>query len=63
MFLPYIYLIPYPDCVGRASLRELDTASELMALLAVCRHGLHQGALGFMIGCQGLQFSVYLLAG
>ena len=44
-FLPYIYLIPYPDCVGGVSHRKLDSASELMAALTVYRHGLHQGVM------------------
>ena len=47
--LPYIHLIPYPDCVGGASLRKLDTATELMAILTVCRHGPHQGVVGFTL--------------
>ena len=48
--LPYIHLIPYPDSAGGASLRKLDTATELMAVLAVCRHRLHQGFIEFMVG-------------
>ena len=48
--LPYIHLISYPDCVEGASLRNLDTATELMAVLTICRHGLHQGVMGFMVG-------------
>ena len=48
--LPYIHLIPYPDCVGGVSHRKLDSATELMAVLTVCRHALHRGVMGFMIG-------------
>ena len=48
--LPYIHLIPFPDCVGGVSHRKLDSATELMAVLTVCRHGLHQGVMGFMLG-------------
>ena len=48
--LPYIHLIFYPDYVGGANLRKLDTATELMAVLTVCRHGLHQGVKGLMGG-------------
>ena len=48
--LPYIYLIPYPDCAGGVSHRKLDSATELMAVLTVCRRGLHQGVMGFMLG-------------
>ena len=43
--MPYIYLIPYPDCVGAVSHRKLDSATELMAALTVYRHGLHQGVM------------------
>ena len=51
MFLAiYVHLIPHPDCVGGVSHRELDSATELMAVLTVCRHGLHQGVMGFMLG-------------
>ena len=48
--LPYIHLIPYSDCVGGVSHRKLDSATELMAVLTVCRHGLHQEVMGFMLG-------------
>ena len=45
--LPYI---PSPDCVGGVSHRKLDSATELMAVSTVCRQGLHQGVMGFMLG-------------
>ena len=48
--LPYIHLIPYPDCDGGVSKRKLDSPTELMAVLTVCRHGLHQKVMGFMLG-------------
>ena len=49
--LPYTHLISYPDCVGGARLRKLGTATALlMVVLTVCRHGLHQGVMGFMVG-------------
>ena len=48
--LPYIHLIPYPDCDGGVSKRKLDSPTELMAVLTVCRHGLHQRVMGFMLG-------------
>ena len=48
--LPYIHLIPYPDCAGGVSHRKLDSATELMAVVTVCRRGLHQGVMGFMLG-------------
>ena len=48
--LPYIHLIPYPDCAGGVSHRKLDSATELLAVLTVCRHGLYQGVMGFRLG-------------
>ena len=48
--LSYINLIPCSDCVEGASLTNLDTATELMTILTVCRHGLHQGVIGLMVG-------------
>ena len=48
--LPYIHLTPYPECVGGDSLRKLDTATELMAVLTVCRNGLHQEVMGLLVG-------------
>ena len=48
--LPYIHLIPYPDCVGGLSHRKIDSATEQMAVLTVCRYGLNQGVMGFMLG-------------
>ena len=49
-FLPYIHLIPYPDCVGGVSHKKLDSPTELMVVLTVCRYGLHQGVTVFMLG-------------
>ena len=43
-------MIPYRHCVGGVSHRKLDSATELMAVLTVCRHGLHQGVMVFMLG-------------
>ena len=43
-------MIPYPDCFGGVSHRKLDSATELLAALTVCRHGLHQGVMGFRLG-------------
>ena len=48
--LSHIHLIPYPDSAGGANLRKLDTATQLMAVLAVCRHRLHQGFIELMVG-------------
>ena len=47
--MPFIHLIPYPDCVGGVSHRKLDSATELMGVLTVCRHGLHQGVMRFKL--------------
>ena len=48
--LPYIHLIPYSHCFGGAKLKKLDTATKLMDILTICRHGLHQGVMEFMVG-------------
>ena len=48
--MPYIHLIPYPDCAGGVSHRKLDSATELMAVLTVYRHGPCQGVMEFMLG-------------
>ena len=47
--LPYINLIEYPDCKGTGA-RALDKVTELFLLLTICRHGLHLGVAGFMVG-------------
>ena len=44
--LPYIHLIPYPDCVGSIKKRTMGTATELLTVLTIRRHGLHQGVMG-----------------
>ena len=51
--LPYTHLIPYPDCVGGVSHRKLNSATELMAVLNACRHGLHRGVMGFVRALKG----------
>ena len=47
--LPYIHLIPYPDCAGNLNRRSFDTATELLIVLTICRHGLHQGVMGYVV--------------
>ena len=47
----YTHLIPYPDsAVGHSERRSVDLATELLSVLTVCRHGLHQGIMAFMLG-------------
>ena len=48
--LPYVHLIPYPDCTGNINLRKTDSATELLSVLTTCRHGLHQGVMGYIFG-------------
>ena len=43
-------MISYLDYVGGASPKKLDIAIELMTVLTVCRHGIHQGVTRFMVG-------------
>ena len=49
-FAPYTHLLPYPDCdVSTPIRRSTDAATELLAVLTNCRHGLNQGVMAFMI--------------
>ena len=48
--LPYVYLIPSSDCTGNINLRKTDYATELLSVLTTCRHGLHQGVMGYILG-------------
>ena len=48
--LPYVHLIAYPDCVGNVNRRTTDSATELLIVLTICRHGLRQGVMGYMAG-------------
>ena len=45
---PYCHVIIYPDCKGNGE-RTLDKATELLAVLKICRHFLHQGVMAFML--------------
>ncbi|XP_057302708.1 uncharacterized protein LOC130636876 [Hydractinia symbiolongicarpus] len=46
----YYFKIPYPDCCHTPSLkRSLDKATELLAVLTICRHGVHQGLMAFFM--------------
>ena len=45
-----MHLIPYPDCVGDPGHRRLEAATELLLVLTICRHGLHQGIMGYIVG-------------
>nr|XP_047144791.1 uncharacterized protein LOC124818266 [Hydra vulgaris] len=46
---PYCHLIEYPDCKG-TGIRFLDKKTELFSVLTLCRHALHLGVIGFMVG-------------
>ena len=46
---PYVHLIPYPDCAGSHERRSTDIATELLSVLMICRHGLHQGIMAFIL--------------
>ena len=47
---PYTHLLPYPDCdVSTPICRSTDAATELLSVLTICRHGLNQGVMAFMI--------------
>ena len=45
---PYSDVIIYPDCKGTGE-RSVDKPTELFAVLAICRHSLHQGVMPFML--------------
>ena len=45
---PYCHVIIYPDCKGNGE-RTLDKATELLAVLTICRHSLHQGVMAYML--------------
>ena len=48
--LPYIHVIHYPDCVGGTGHRRIESATELLLVLTICRHELHQGIMGYIVG-------------
>ena len=48
--LPYVHLIPYPNCAGNINLRKTGSATELWSVLTTCHHGLHQGVMGYILG-------------
>ena len=48
--LPYIHLIPYPDCVRGTGHRRLEATTELLLVLTICRRGLHQGIMSYIVG-------------
>ena len=41
-------MIIYPDCKGNGE-RTLDKATELLAVLTICRHSLHQGVMAYLL--------------
>ena len=61
---PYSDAIIYPDCKGTGQ-RSLGKPTELFAVLTICRHSLHQGAMAFMLkaGKSTIHGSAYLLVG
>ena len=48
--LPYKHLTSYPDYVGGTGHRRLESVTELLLVLSICRYGLHQGIMGYIIG-------------
>ena len=47
---PYTHLIPYPDCeVNTPIRRSIDAATELLSVLTICRHGLNQGVMAYIL--------------
>ena len=48
---PYTHLIPYPDCSVDVQnrTRSIDKKTELLAVLTLCRHGLHQGIMSYIL--------------
>ena len=42
---PYCHVIIYPDCKGNGE-RTLDRATELLAVLGICKHSLPSGCDG-----------------
>eukprot|EP00794_Sanderia_malayensis_P008326 gene8326-9219_t len=45
---PYIQLIPYPHSKGSGQ-GSVDTKTELVTVLTICRHSLHFGAMAIML--------------
>ena len=50
--LPYIHVIPYPDCVGGICHTRSESVTELLLVLIICCHGLHQGIMGYNAAVQ-----------
>ena len=46
--MPYSHVIQYPDCKGNGS-RSLEKPTELLAVLTICRHGLYNGVMAYML--------------
>ena len=44
---PYCHVIIYPDCKGNGE--RIDKATELSAVLTICRHSLRQGVMADML--------------
>ena len=49
---PFLHTIVYPDCNNDDSshLRKLDTKTELISFLTICRHALDLGVIAWMTG-------------
>ena len=50
---PYIHLIPYPHSKGSGQ-RSLDTKTELVAVLAICRNSLHFSVMAIVLDKLGV---------
>ena len=60
---PYCHVIIYPDCKCNGE-RTLDKATELLAVLTICRHSLHQGVMAYMLKVgERAQFNAHSLHG
>ena len=61
---PYTHLIPYPESeVNALSRRTTDKATELLSVLTICRHGLHQGVTAYIIDKSKSTSKEFLLDG
>ena len=61
---PYTHLFPYPDWdVSTPIRRSTDAATELLPVLPICRHGVNQGVMVFMIEKSKSTMQQFLLDG
>lgn len=46
--LSYSHIINYPECKG-SGIKALDYPTELLSVMTVCHHGLHNGVIVYML--------------